>query len=85
MFFLKDANNAATKSADNTIKGITISAARYASEDAAVLVHYAIVLLEYSKLCIPYKTARDKVELIKVQQAEYERKKQELDIEVSVI
>ena len=72
-----------TKSADNAVKGITISAARYASEDASVLVHYSIALIEYSKICLPYKASKEKVELIKQQQAEYERKKHELDLEVS--
>jgi hypothetical protein len=46
-------------------------------------VHYTIALLEYSKVCIPYKAAKEKIEVIKEQQLEYERKRQELDIEVS--
>lgn len=75
--------NSTTKQTETNQKGISITAARYASEDASALVHYSIAIIEYSKLCVPLKTANAKVELIKQQQAEYEKKKQELDIEVS--
>jgi dynein heavy chain, axonemal len=66
----------------NNSKGITIAGARYASEDAATLVHYVIAILEYSKLCGPLKDAKSKVEKLKNEQAEYEKGLQEKEIEV---
>ncbi|XP_077973667.1 uncharacterized protein LOC120348568 isoform X2 [Styela clava] len=41
--------------------GITISSARYSSEDAAVLVEFVISIVEYTILCGPLKSATDKV------------------------
>lgn len=63
-------------------KGITISGARYASEDAATLVHYAIAILEYSRLCGPLRAAKEKVESIRREMSENERRKQETESEV---
>ena len=63
-------------------KGITISAARYASEDASILVHFAIAVLEYSKLCIPLKAAKEKVEALRQEKIDYDRKKREHEQEV---
>lgn len=79
-----ETNIAPTKYIDSTqvSKGITISGARYASEDAATLVHYCIAILEYSKLCGPLRSAKEQVELIRKEMAENERRKQELDKEV---
>ena len=68
----------------NNAKGITISGARYASEDAATLVHYVIAVLEYSRLCTPLNLAKEKVELIKQEQLDFERKKLEKENEASV-
>lgn len=65
-------------------KGITISGARYASEDAATLVHYAIAILEYSRLCGPLRTAKEKVESIRREISENERRKQETESEVKL-
>ena len=85
----KDINIPAAKADQNakggTGGGITISAARYASEDTATLVHYVIALLEYTKMCKPLKEAKEKMESIKFEQVEFERKKQEYDAEVSNI
>ena len=77
-------NENSSKPTETNQKGISITAARYASEDASALVHYSIAIIEYSKLCIPLKSALAKVEMIRQQQAEYEKKRQELDIEVSL-
>lgn len=81
----KDVNIAASKSSDSqNLKGITISGARYASEDAATLVNYVIAILEYTRLCIPLKAAKDKVEAIKHEQSEFERRKMERENEVNI-
>ncbi|CAF0814844.1 unnamed protein product, partial [Brachionus calyciflorus] len=63
------------------LKGITISGARYASEDAATLVNYVIALLEYSRLCVPLRAAKERVEIIKHEKAEFERRKMERENE----
>lgn len=47
------------------VTGITISAARYSSEDAAVLVEYVISIVEYTKRCGPLKQALDTLDLLK--------------------
>ncbi|XP_048577711.1 dynein axonemal heavy chain 8 isoform X3 [Nematostella vectensis] len=47
----------ATPSESRKIQGITIAAAKYSSEDAAVLVEYAIALVEYTRLYNPYRKA----------------------------
>ncbi|EDO44670.1 predicted protein, partial [Nematostella vectensis] len=44
-------------SVSRKIQGITIAAAKYSSEDAAVLVEYAIALVEYTRLYNPYRKA----------------------------
>jgi dynein heavy chain len=64
-------------------KGITISGARYASEDAATLVHYCIAIVEYSKLCLPLKAAKEKLESIKQEKINYEKAKHEREAEVN--
>ena len=79
----KDINIPAAKSDNSGSKGITISAARYASEDTATLVHYVIAVLEYTKLCVPMKAAKEKMNSIKFEQVEYERQKQETETEVT--
>ena len=63
-------------------KGITLAGARYASEDAAVLVHYAICILDYNRLLGPYRASKEKLESIKQEQIKYEREKQEKEAEV---
>lgn len=82
---LTEVNIPAAKNPDinGSQKGITISAARYASEDAATLVHYTIAILEYCKLCAPLKAAKERVEAIKAEMAENERKRLERENEVN--
>ena len=65
-------------------KGITISAARYASEEAALLVHYVIAILEYSKNYWPLKAAKEKVELVRQDLENYEKQKAIQEAEVCV-
>ncbi len=77
----KDVNIPALKSNSDT-KGITISAARFASEDASVLVHFSIAILEYSKLCIPLRAGKERVDALRQEQADYERKKREHEQEI---
>ena len=64
-------------------KGITIAAARYASEDAATLVHYIIAIIEFSRQCGPLRSAKEKVEMLRSEITDYERRKQEREHEVS--
>ena len=80
--YLLDINIPAIKSTDQFAKGITISAARYASEDASVLVHYSIAILEYSKLCTPLKVGKERVEALKQDQIDYDRKKRHHEKEI---
>ena len=61
---------------------ITLAAARYASEEAAALVHYAIALIEYTKLCQPLHSAKQKVEKLKHDINEAEQKQLEKENEV---
>ena len=63
---------------------ITLAAARYASEEAAALVHYAIALIEYTKLCQPLHSAKQKVEKLKHDIIEAEQKQAEKESEVRV-
>ncbi|XP_068697910.1 dynein axonemal heavy chain 8-like [Montipora foliosa] len=44
---------------DRRPQGITITAAKYSSEDAAVLVEYTVALVEYTRLYKPYRKAND--------------------------
>ena len=61
---------------------ITLAAARYASEEAAALVHYAIALIEYTKLCQPLKFAKQRVEKLKQDLLDAEQKQTEKENEV---
>jgi dynein heavy chain len=61
---------------------ITLAAARYASEEAAALVHYAIALIEYTKLCQPLRLAKHKVDKLKQELLEAEQKQLEKENEV---
>jgi hypothetical protein len=47
------------------------------------LVHYCIAIAEYSKLCLPLKAAREKLESIKQEKINYEKAKQDREAEVS--
>lgn len=48
------------------------------------MVHYCIAIAEYSKLCLPLKAAKEKLESIKQEQLNYEKAKQEREAEVSI-
>ena len=61
---------------------ITLGAARYASEEAAILVHYAIALVEYTKICQPLRLTKEKVEQLKQELIEAEQKRIERESEV---
>ncbi|CAF0936921.1 unnamed protein product [Rotaria sordida] len=61
---------------------ITLAAARYASEEAAALVHYVIALIEYTKLCQPLRLAKQKVEKLKQDLFEAEQKQLEKENEI---
>ncbi len=61
---------------------ITLAAARYASEEAAALVHYVIALIEYTKLCQPLRLGKQKVDKIKQDLLEAEQKQLEKENEV---
>ena len=61
---------------------ITLAAARYASEEAAALVHYVIALIEYTKLCQPLRLAKQKVEKLKHDLLDAEQKQLEKENEV---
>ncbi len=61
---------------------ITLAAARYASEEAAALVHYVIALIEYTKLCQPLRAAKHKVDKLKQDLLEAEQKQLEKENEV---
>jgi hypothetical protein len=54
-------------------KGITIAAAKYASEDIATLVQYAIAIVEYTQLCEPLQAALNKQAELMREIAEIER------------
>ncbi len=77
-----ETNIPASKVSDSS-KGITITAARYASEDAALIVHYIIAILEYSRWCPPLRHAKEKVEHYKREYAEFERQRIEKENEVN--
>ena len=62
--FRKDFHVNAARGTTSQENRITLAAARYASEEAAALVHYAIALIEYTKLCQPLHLAKQKVEKI---------------------
>jgi hypothetical protein len=82
----KDINVTPTKlSETEKFKGITIAAARYASEDAATLVHYAIAVVEFTRQCGPLRQSKERVENLKKEIADYEHKKQERDNEVTFL
>ncbi len=84
LFLSTEVNVAPTKMSDTEkSKGITLAAARYASEDAAVLVHFVIAVVEFTRMCGPLRLAKERVEHFKKDIADYELKKQERDNEVS--
>lgn len=64
-------------------QGITIAAAKYSSEDCAVLVQYAIAIVEYTRLCGPLKIALEKQNELLREIEENERVQQVKDEQVS--
>ncbi|CAF3476774.1 unnamed protein product [Rotaria socialis] len=82
---LENAKNfhvAASRSTASQENRITIATARYASEEAAGLVHYVIAVIEYTKLCQPLRLAKQKVEKIKQDLLEAEQKQLEKENEI---
>ena len=63
-------------------EGITISAAKYSSEDCAVLVQYAIAIVEYTRLCGPLKASLEKQHELKREIEENERMTQNKEQQV---
>ena len=61
-----------TPSPDNS-RGITIAAAKFSSEDAAVLVQYTIAIIEFTRLCGPLKSALEKQHKLEREIEENER------------
>ncbi|UJR24993.1 hypothetical protein I4U23_006354 [Adineta vaga] len=61
---------------------ITLGAARYASEEAAILVHYAIALVEYTKICQPLCVTKAKVDQLKQDLIDAEQKRIERETEI---
>ena len=59
-------------------QGITIAAARYSSEDAAVLVEYTVALMEYTNLYKPYSKALNYLEEL-IQEKEEDEKRSEIE------
>ena len=62
--------------------GITIAAAKYSSEDCAVLVQYAIAIVEYTRLCGPLRIALEKQNELMREIEENERVQQIKDEQV---
>ena len=69
-------------SPDNT-RGITLSAAKYSSEDAATLVSYTIAIVEYTRLCGPLKQSLERKHELEREIEENERLQRERENEVS--
>ena len=64
--------------------GLTISGAKYASEDCATLVHYTIAIVEYTRLCGPLKSALERVHELEREIEENERLRQQQEEEVGL-
>lgn len=62
---------------------ITLTAARYACEEAATLVRYAILLVEYTEMCHPLHVAQQRVARLTREIEEAEKREQERQEEVS--
>ena len=63
---------------ERKIQGITIAAAKYSSEDAAVLLEYAVAIVEYTRLYKPYRKACDYLQDL-LREHEEDEKQAELD------
>ncbi|XP_025098007.1 LOW QUALITY PROTEIN: dynein gamma chain, flagellar outer arm-like [Pomacea canaliculata] len=61
--------------------GITISAAKYSSEDCATLVQYTIAIVEYTRRCLPLKTATERMNELEREIEENERQQKQAEQE----
>ncbi|KAK6187606.1 hypothetical protein SNE40_005595 [Patella caerulea] len=68
-------------SPDGRQAGITISAAKYSSEDCATLVKYTIAIVEYCRLCGPLKAAKERQQELTREIEENERKQRQQEEE----
>ncbi len=48
-------------------------------------MHYVIAVVEYTRQCGPLRLAKERVEFIKAEIADYERKRQERENEVRIV
>ena len=62
--------------------GITISAAKYSSEDCSTLVQYTIAIVEYTRRCGPLKAALERLHELQREIEENERLQREKELEV---
>ena len=53
--------------------GISVSAAKYSSEDCATLVQYTIAIVEYTRRCGPLKAAMERMHELEREIEENER------------
>ena len=65
-------------------RGITIAAAKYSSEDAAVLVEFTVSIIEYSRRCAPLSTAVKKLDLLELE-LEHMKQHENIKNEVSMM
>ncbi|XP_067674368.1 uncharacterized protein [Haliotis asinina] len=72
-----------TPSPDGT-KGITISGAKYSSEDCATLVQYTIAIVEYTRLCGPLRAAMEKLSELEREIEENERLQRQQEEEARI-
>ena len=72
-----------TPSPENS-KGISIAAAKFSSEDCAVLVQYTIAIVEYTRLCGPLKAAMERLNELEREIEENERLQRLQEEEVSL-
>ena len=63
---------------ERKMQGITIAAAKYSSEDAAVLVEYTVAIVEYTRLYKPYRKASDYLQDL-LREQEEDEKQAEID------
>ena len=62
--------------------GISISGAKYASEDCATLVQYTIAIVEYTRRCGPLKAAMERMHELEREIEENERMQKQAEAEV---
>ena len=62
--------------------GISVSAAKYSSEDCATLVQYTIAIVEYTRRCGPLKAAMERMHELEREIEENERMQKQAEAEV---